>query len=386
MSLHTAEGRAALELALREADPASLGAATRLRKQVDADLAAAALAQAALRRKARTKFGARADELFFTPDALEQATRPVVASWRAERLKDAGITRVVDLGCGIGADSMACVAAGLEVVAVELDPITAEHAAANLAGARVIVGDAVALAPELLAGAGPETCVFIDPARRTEFGRTWNVEAFTPPWSFVLDLLDGPHSTVVKLGPGVPKQLLPEGVEALWVADGHDVVECSLWRIPGARSGHGAVLLDASTGGVARVDHTATDALPAGPVGAFLLEPHGAVIRAGALAEVAPDAWLLDPHVAYLASDKPVTSPFVTCFEVLDELDLNPKTLKAWVREHQVGTLEIKKRATDVDPAELRRQLKPKGPNAATLVLARTQDGTRALVVRRVPS
>ena len=67
-------------------------------------------------------------------------------------------------------------------------------------------------------------------------------------------------------------------------------------------------------------------------------------------------------------------------------LDANPKVLKAWVREHRVGTLEIKKRGIDVDPAELRKKLQPKGPNSATLLLARTQDGTRALVVRRVPS
>lgn len=434
MSLHTEVGREALAAAMAEKDPSSLAAATRLRKAFPPELAAEALGQAVLRRKARTKFGEAADEMFFTADALEQATRPVVSRWRAERLKQAGITRVVDLGCGIGADSLACLEIGLEVVAVELDEVTAWHAAANLGAgepldklghrgavdfggrgvglgdrgtvaepveamgraaaigttvaepvealrAVVIHGDAVALAPELLADAGAETCVFIDPARRTDRGRTWNVDAFTPPWSFVLDLLAGDHSTVVKLGPGVPKQILPDHVEALWVADGHDVVECSLWSTPDARDVHAAVLLPAGL----RLERTG-EQLPTGPVGEYLVEPHGAVIRAGALEGIADGLWLLDEHIAYLGSHEPLASPHGTCFEVLDVLDANPKVLKAWVREHRVGTLEIKKRGIDVDPAELRKKLQPKGPNSATLLLARTQDGTRALVVRRVPS
>ncbi|MGO4955932.1 class I SAM-dependent methyltransferase [Luteococcus sp. Sow4_B9] len=409
--LHSPEGAAALAEAMGEMDPSSLAAATRLRRTHSPELAAEALGQAELRRRARTKFGEDAGRLFFTHDALEQATRPAVSAWRARRLRREGITRVVDLGCGIGADARALLAEGIDVVAVELDETTAQHAAANLGAGRpldklgdlgcssaepveapsavVIHGDAVALAPELLAGAGPETCVFIDPARRTEAGRTWKVESFTPPWDFVLSLLDGPHSTVVKLGPGVPKQLLPDGVEALWVAEGHDVVECSLWRTPGARPVHGAVLLPLDKFGTRegeeplRVDARAHEPLPVGPVGRYLLEPHGAVIRAGALDRIAPDAWLLDPQVAYLSTDHPVDTPLATCFEVLENLDYNPKTLKAWVREHRVGTLEIKKRALDVDPAELRKRLQPKGPHQATIILVRTPAGARALVVRR---
>jgi predicted RNA methylase len=38
------------------------------------------------------------------------------------------------MGCGIGSDAMAFARAGLEVVAVEVDPATAAVARANLAG------------------------------------------------------------------------------------------------------------------------------------------------------------------------------------------------------------------------------------------------------------
>ena len=105
----------ALAAAEAEPDPGSLGAGTRLRARFGPDLAAAALTQVTLRRKARTKFGEAAAGLFFTRDGLEQATRPDVADLHARRFVDAGVRRVVDLGCGIGSDAAAFVRAGLDV-------------------------------------------------------------------------------------------------------------------------------------------------------------------------------------------------------------------------------------------------------------------------------
>ena len=91
----------ALAAAMAETDPGSLAAASRLRARFDPDLAAAALTQAVLRRRARGKFGSAAETMWFTPDGLEQASRPTVARWRAARLAAAGVRRVIDLGCGI---------------------------------------------------------------------------------------------------------------------------------------------------------------------------------------------------------------------------------------------------------------------------------------------
>src|SRR5262249_5648361 len=65
---------------------------------VEPELAAQALTQVELRRRAVAKFGAEADRLLFTRAGLEQATRTVVARRRAERLAAAGATRVADLG------------------------------------------------------------------------------------------------------------------------------------------------------------------------------------------------------------------------------------------------------------------------------------------------
>ena len=209
---------------------------------------------------------------------------------------------------------------------------------------------------------------------------------------------------ITKLGPGVPKEIIPDGVQAAWVSESHDVVEASLWnRLP---AGPAAVVLSegretiihrpvdagSASGGEASLDAVLAGAgqpgrggLPVRPLGRYLIEPDGAVVRAGLFEELAPahDVWLLDPHIAYLSADEPLFSPLVTCFEVREVLDYDRKALRRWVAERGVGTLEIKKRGIDVDPAALRRELRPKGKASATLVLARTVDATLAIVVER---
>ncbi len=71
-----------------------------------AELATAVVQQSQLRFKARTKFGPFADSMVFTQAGLEQATRLNIAGLHAQRYTRAGIKKVADLGCGIGADSL----------------------------------------------------------------------------------------------------------------------------------------------------------------------------------------------------------------------------------------------------------------------------------------
>ena len=381
--LATPAGREALALAAIQADPDSLAAATAMRAQVSPELAAAALTQIGLRRAARAKLGERADQLLFTRTGLEQASRSAVAAHHAARFVASGVRRVVDLGCGIGADALALVDAGLEVVAVEADPETAALAQANLGQrAEVLLGDAVELAPELLGvGAG----AFADPARRTGRGRTWRTEDLSPPWSFVESLLTADRVSGVKLGPGLPHRMIPPGVEAEWIGDHGDTVEVGLWSGTGALAdGRVATLLPDHR---LVVDRNAPQ-LPVGAVGSVIYEPHGAVIRAGGISQVGVDlgARLLDPDIAYLSADELRPTPYATSFEVLDVRPYSEQDLRKWARDQGIGTLEIKKRGLDLDPAVLRKRLKLRGSRSATVILTRTPGGAVSVVVRRVGS
>jgi len=374
----------ALAAAEAEADPDSLAAAARLRRDYPPDQAAAALTQVRLRRRAAAKFGDRAAELFFTVAGLEQATRAEVATWRATRFVEGGASRVVDIGCGLGADALAFAEAGLEVIAIEADPATAVLAAANLGDVgRVICGDATGQADrsahELLLAelATPNTAVFLDPARRTAAGRTWRVADFAPPWDFATGLLGGRFGCI-KAAPGLPLNLVPDWFGATWVSHRGDLVETSLWS-SGALE---AVLLPTGH----RLEFDGSKA-PIGGLGRFLYEPDPAVIRSGAIGALAGRLSAHRPAdgIAYLFADELTPTPFAHAFEVLDVLPYDARTLRAWVREHGIGVLEIKCRGIEVDPAVLRRQLKPKGAASATLVLTPTPEGARALVVARVP-
>jgi hypothetical protein len=370
----------ALDAAMSEEDPESLAAATRMRARFSPELAAAALTQATLRRKARAKFGEAAAEMFFTRAGLEQATRPEVADHHASRFLEAGIRRVIDLGCGIGSDSMAFARAGLEVVAVDVDPRTAAVAQANLAGrAEVICADATEVAAELMT---PGVGVFCDPARRDDHGRLWRVEDFTPPWSTVMDLLDAGRTAGVKLGPALPRSLIPEKAEAEWITHRDETVEVALWVGTGVNPGRRSALIMPN----ARLTATAAPPLPVRDLGRYLYEPAGAVIRAGAIADLGIQlgAGLLDPQVAYLASDQLCSTPFAAAFEVRERLPFHLKALRNWVRQAQIGVLEIKKRGIDVDPAELRKRLRLAGPNSATMVISRTPSGAITAIVERV--
>ena len=77
--------RAALAHADADGDPMRAAEAVR-RSEPDPDRSAAALTQIELRVRAVAKFGDEALRMYFTPDALEQATRPRVAAHRAARL------------------------------------------------------------------------------------------------------------------------------------------------------------------------------------------------------------------------------------------------------------------------------------------------------------
>lgn len=410
LRLVSPQGAAAIAAAASEADPDSLAAAGRLRDRFPAELAAAALDQVALRRRADEKIGPAAASMLWTRDGLEQATRGAVSGWRAARLAAAGVRRVIDLGCACGADARACLDAGMEVTAIEIDPALAVLARHNLPGATVLDGDAESIGPGLVSRAGAGTAVLLDPARRTGRGRSWRIEEIRPSWDFVQAMLHPRNllpagvetSTVVKLGPGVPREILPEDVRVTWVGHRRDLVEATLWTGPAAADPAGGPPDGPQPGGGASARQSAVlvgdpparpislpggeGQLEVGPLCEFLAEPHPAVIRARAMRAAAGDRQVRipAPGVAYLLAHEPNDSPWLTWFRVLDSLPVQERALRSWVRGNRIGTLEIKKRGIDVDPAALRRSLRPRGPGRATLVLTPTTLGARALVAERL--
>jgi hypothetical protein len=194
-------------------------------------------------------------------------------------------------------------------------------------------------------------------------------EAYSPPLSFLDSLASRVPCGAAKVAPGIPHDAVPDGMEAEWVSFKGDVKEAVLWWGRLAQEPLRATLLpwgDELTG-------KAPVQAPEGPVGRYLYEPDGAVIRAHLVAEVAEAVRgrLLDETIAYITSDDLVDTPFAHAYELTDVMPFNLKRLKAVVRERGIGLLVVKKRGSAVTPEEVLRRVKPSGPHEAIVFITR---------------
>ena len=362
----------------------------------DAGLVAAVLTQAKLRRRGGAKFGEFAEKMLFTEAGLEQASRLSVAALHAGRFRAAGIQQVADLGCGIGAESLAFASLDLNVSAYDIDEIAAAAATYNLAAfpnAEVNCADVTAL------DLSSFESLFFDPARRELTGaarakavRKFDPAEFSPNFDWVAQQART-KPTGIKLGPGHPHDGIPEPlvnqaggeVEAQWVSVAGDLVELGLWFGALARPGiaRAALLIDPQgrshefTSG-----ETSHQQAEVAELGAYLHEPDNSIVRSHLIGPLAESLRLtaIAPEIAYLSSTEIIESPWLRSYRVLDSMPFDRKKLKAYLRERGIGKLEIKKRGADIVPEVLRKELQLKGESAATLVVTRVGDAHRAII------
>jgi SAM-dependent methyltransferase len=334
------------------------------------NVASAAVEQATLRRRGRAKFGDTADGMWFTADGLEQATSAIAAKHRAQRFGALSSAlrrpaKVADLCCGIGSDLRAIAAAGCAVSGFDSDPVTVLAAKLN--------------------GDSPVECIdvesvdlrdydaaFIDPARRGGGRRTFDVNAYSPPWSFVVDLLAAMPAAAAKVAPGIPHELVPAGLEVEWVSVGGALKEAVLWagRFTDGATRRRATLLPSGATMQAMAD--ADEQAPTDEMRRYLYEPDDAVVRAHLIGDLARsiDGVLLDATTAYLTSDRLVETPFARALEVHDVMAFSLKRLRTALRERDIGGVTIMKRGSAVDVERLRRDLRLEGTKQAVVVLA----------------
>jgi hypothetical protein len=352
----------------------------------DPGLVAAVLSQAKLRRRARKKFGDFTDGMLFTEDGLEQASRLQAAALHAGRFRGAGITQVADLGCGLGAESMAMGAIDLNVRAFEIDEITAALAVFNLGSfENVEVEQADITTLDL----SQFEALFFDPARRELDGkgeraaRKFDPAQFAPNFDWVLAQART-KPTGIKVGPGHPHEEIPQEAEAQWLSIDGDLVELGLWfgDVKRPRVARAATVVNASGRHEIVSETFVSEPADVEAIKQFIYEPDNAVVRSHLIADLARqvDATLISREIAYLSSDIEIDSPLMRGFRVIDEMAFDRKKLKAYLRDRNIGTLEIKKRGVDVVPEQLRKELGLKGEIAATLILTRVGDDHRALL------
>lgn len=373
-----AQAAAHLAAAGSAGDPiAAASSLRRLQPMLTAPRASSVLEQAELRRIAKDRYGIDAGGLLLTRDGLEQATRPEVAAHRARQIRAAGARRVIDMTAGLGFDTQSFLNAGLDVTAVERDPVAATFLAHNCPAASVIVADSTTIVTDLLTGLSAADVVFIDPARRDPTARrSSNLRAlperdpvrWSPPWPLIQSL---PHPRIAaKVAPSFDA---PEGWHAEWASVQRTLVECSVYSWPVFAAWRRAVMwLDGEVRVVAADDSAPTP--PAAEVGAWLHEPDPAIVRSRTLAALIAELPVLRPVDAestWLTSDVPVDDTTLRSFAVVTELVGSVRQQRRRLDALGVATLSVKTRDVDIAPAAVLHELDRKEANDHVLVVTR---------------
>ncbi|WP_280208326.1 class I SAM-dependent methyltransferase [Nocardia cyriacigeorgica] len=375
--------------ALADVDRLELTPATHLRdlervRRDHGDRAAALIETVRLRRRATAKL-ADAGDWLFTDDALQQATPTVVARHRAARLAGRAVH---DVTCSIGAELAELARVCPAVIGSDLDEVRLAMARHNLGrSARSVArppapagrpgDDAVTARHVLLVKADAlspctrDTVIIADPARRADGRRTHDPAKLQPPLPDLLAAYPG-RDLAVKCAPGLDFDGLDWTGEIEVVSLDGSVREACLWSPGLTDSGvtRRATVLS-STGHTTALTDAEPDDIPERAPGEWIIDPDGAIVRAGLVRQYAAKhgLWQLDPRIAYLTGDR--VPDGVRGFRVLDQLDFREKSLRSELRRRDCGAVEILVRGVDVDPDQLRRRLKPTGSQPYTLVITR---------------
>ncbi|MEB3983735.1 class I SAM-dependent methyltransferase [Mycobacterium sp. 663a-19] len=321
-----------------------------------------------LRRRAVEKLGELGvSGWLFTDEALQQATAAPVALHRTRRL--AG-RLVHDATCSIGTELVALRAAGAEAVGSDIDPV-------RLAMARHNLGPGAALCrADALRPVTRDAVVLADPARRVGERRRWHPDDYRPGLGPLLDAYRG-RDLVVKCAPGIDfdavRRLGFDGEIEVSSYRG-SVREACLWPAglaePGVR--RRASVLDRGE----QINDAEPGDCAVRPAGRFIVDPDGAVVRAGLVRHYAArhGLWQLDPDIAYLSGDR--LPPGVRGFEVLEQLGFDERRLRWALAALDCGALEILVRGVRVDPDALRRRLRPRGARPLSVIITRVGSGS----------
>jgi hypothetical protein len=279
---------------------------------------------------------------------------------------------VHDATCSIGTELAALRGAGVRAVGSDLDPVRLAMARHNLgAAARVCRADA-------LHPVTRHAAVFVDPARRQGGRRRFGVDDYRPGLSRVMDTYRA-RDLVVKCAPGIDfEQVRRLGFDGEIEVTSYrgSVREACLWSSGLAQGGvrRRASVLDRGE----ELTDADPDDCPVRPAGRWIVDPDGAVVRAGLVRHYGArhGLWQLDPDIAYLSGDR--LPPGVRGFEVLEHLPFDERRLRQALSSLDCGALEILVRGVQVDPDALRRRLRPRGGRPLSVVVTRIGTGPAA--------
>ena len=359
-----------------------------LRKRYSKDRTRQIVELAQLRIRGRRKFE-WADQMFFTPAALEMATDQTIAAYKADRFQD--FENVVDGCCSIGGDLFSLTKRKQDcgTVGFDLDPVAVLFANANLDvldhPSAAIVGDFAEIPIREF------DAIHIDPDRRQQ-GRSTFGDKFSPSLVSIFEKLDRRISAAIKVAPATgPKDFYPAGIERQWIGHSRECKQQIIWTedLANRKNNHVATIIDGDEVSefAKPIEHIEScQCKIASQMGEFVFEPHNTVLAAKLTDSLAFDLNLcrIENDIAYLTGNQMLTSPLMQSFQVLDCVSGDVKKISASIKRHQLGKLEIKNRGVEDNFVNQVRKIHASdGNRAGTVILTRFQGNHCAIVATR---
>ena len=304
------------------------------------------------------------DTWLMCSESVQQATALPVTAYRAGLIAATFPGALVhDVTCSVGTEGAALIDRGLDYVGADLDRGRLTMAASNLLEGVFVQADA--LRP-VVSGAD---VIIADPARRSGGRRITDTIPPLPALVAVWQHLP----LAIKCAPGIDYSAW-QGLVSVVSVDGGVKETCLYSSHFGA--GRQAVTITGDT--IDRVDSTEPDDCEEGAPGAFILDPDGAVVRAGLVRQYAhrEGLWQLDHRIAYLTGEH--IPPGRSGFPFIEQVPL--KKVKAALQALGGGSVEILVRGVAVDPDVLRKKWALKGSRPVAVIITRIGSQAVALI------
>lgn len=312
---------------------------------------------------------------WFTRETYEQSTAPIIAQYHASRFK--GCRTVVELCTGSGMDTSYIAEYAASVITYEADELTAAIAQRNfMRNGLHTITVIQQKAEEFL---DHPSCipdgVWADPARRDHTRRFSASDEYLPPLSLVQK---APYEKVcgIKIAPGF-NEILAKPWKKEVIGYKQECREIVLWN--DSSMAYDILVTRPDTHCQWHPTSTSQATLLAPEQARFLVEPHPALIRSGALGSFYFDHSIsvFDNRIAYGISESDIPySPWYERFTILDMMPYHEKTMQKKLRDFRWSHLtEIKKRGFFTEPDILRKKFTwSKGQEKGVIITTRCND------------
>jgi SAM-dependent methyltransferase len=360
--------------------------------------------QSELQQRSKTRFN-NPDKWVWTRKLLEQASDQRCAELTASYFPE-GVP-IYDLCCGAGADAVA-LANRSEVTAVDCSPIAASitriNGYLNEKSLRTCVEDVANIRFDR------SVWVHVDPDRRSDGRRTTNADKFSPNWGVLTKSITSTDGGSIKVAPASSHEsffkicLDADGKEIVpsvqfvswggsvrqqrwwWNCDAFKPCSITLSVWGSDRKFHHHVFDEVMPNNSPSI---LSDIAELCDGGCFIGDADGAVRAAKLQSTLASQLGLtlIGSSNGFFFRDEPPSdaqSSLITWFQVDETLPFDRKKLKRFLREREIGVLEIKTRNLDIDIDRLRVELQLRGENSATLLGTKCGSRAVAILARRI--